>query len=67
MAPPGRSFGGALTDGGSAVAADSLGNVVAAGHFEHSIDFGCAEPLQAVGDSDFFVVKLAPQPQSGAA
>ncbi|MBW2459620.1 MAG: hypothetical protein JRI68_34320 [Deltaproteobacteria bacterium] len=53
-------FGGTLADEGVSVAADVLGNVVVVGHFEHSIDFGCTEPLEAVGDSDFFVVKLAP-------
>jgi hypothetical protein len=44
---------------GSSVAADQEGNVVGAGRFEGSIDFG-GGPLVCMGTSNGFVVKLGP-------
>ena len=55
-----RPFGGVLLDDAASVATDSAGSLVAVGRFEHTIDFGCKPKLDAVGDTDFFVVKLGP-------
>ncbi|MDF2693090.1 MAG: hypothetical protein K0S65_1473, partial [Labilithrix sp.] len=48
---------------GSAIAADAMGNLFAAGHFANSIDFGSgahASARGAFGADDVFLAKLAP-------
>ncbi|RLB48999.1 MAG: hypothetical protein DRI90_24925 [Deltaproteobacteria bacterium] len=55
-----RPFGGVLHDGATSIATDSGGNLVVVGHFEHALNLGCGATLEAVGDSDFFIAKLAP-------
>jgi hypothetical protein len=55
-----RSAGDQLPQGGSAVASDSAGNVVVAGHFEGIIDLG-GGPVQSVEAADAFVEKLDPE------
>ncbi|MBI4699845.1 MAG: PQQ-binding-like beta-propeller repeat protein [Deltaproteobacteria bacterium] len=55
----GKRFGDASKQMGDAVAVDAGGDVVVAGHFEGSVDFG-GGPLTSVGGYDLFVVKLDP-------
>ncbi|TKC94609.1 hypothetical protein E8A74_48255 [Polyangium fumosum] len=52
-----RAYGAAGGDEGSAVAVDPAGNVIVAGHFRNTINFG-AGTLTAVGLDDLFVLKL---------
>lgn len=49
--------GGAGDDSGRRVAVDASGNIVVAGHFSTSIDFG-AGPLQSAGGVDIFIAKF---------
>jgi len=42
------------------VAVDPSGNIVIAGYFHHSLDFGGSAPLNSAGGRDAFVVKLDP-------
>jgi Beta-propeller repeat len=44
---------------GTSVAADSAGNMLAAGYFSGTLDFGQG-PLKSAGGSDIFVSKIAP-------
>ncbi|MDI1427988.1 hypothetical protein [Polyangium sorediatum] len=52
-----RAYGAAGGDEGSAVAVDPAGNVIVAGHFRNTINFGVGT-LTAVGLDDLFVLKL---------
>jgi hypothetical protein len=52
-----RRAGGTGDDRAVAVATDAAGNVVLAGFFSDTIDFG-GGPLVSAGSSDIFVVKL---------
>jgi hypothetical protein len=52
-----KRFGGAQTDGGSAVATDPQGNVLLTGAFSANINFGQG-PLQSGGGWDAFVAKF---------
>jgi hypothetical protein len=53
-----REFGSADLDSATAVAIDSIGNVVIAGLFFDSVNFGGGQ-LTSAGDSDVFLLKLA--------
>jgi hypothetical protein len=55
-----RSFGDAALQVGWSVAVDAAGDVVLAGYFEGSMDFG-GGPLTSAGSVDAFVAKLDPQ------
>jgi hypothetical protein len=52
-----KRFGGAGYQQGCAVAIDSAGNVVVAGEFESTVDFG-GGPLTSAGSYDIYVAKL---------
>lgn len=52
-----KAFGGPGYDVAGAVAVDSKGNIILAGSFEQSVDFG-GGPLTSAGLTDIFVVKL---------
>ena len=54
-----KRFGGAGVDYGHAVAADSRGNLVVAGYFQGTADFG-GGPLTSAGGFDIFVAKYSP-------
>ncbi len=53
-----RQFGGPLSQEGDAVATDSDGNVVFAGHMQGSVDYGGAQPLSCGTNSDIVLIKL---------
>jgi hypothetical protein len=53
-----RGFGGSSGDTGLGVAADGFGNVVAAGLFEGTVDFG-GGPLVGAGSGDMFLAKFS--------
>ncbi len=55
-----KSFGGLLSDVCNTVAVDSNNNVVLAGFFQESIDFGLGPLTTVAGGADIFVVKLNP-------
>ncbi len=52
-----KQFGGQSVQLGRAVAADSTGDVLVAGRFRSTVDFG-GGPLMSAGQEDVFVVKL---------
>src|SRR5439155_25059398 len=54
-----KRFGGAGVDYSHAVAADSRGNLVVAGYFQGTADFG-GGPLTSAGGFDIFVAKFSP-------
>ena len=51
-----RALGDTLSDGAYGVASDSAGNVLLAGSFQGTVDFG-GGPLTSAGGSDIFVAK----------
>jgi len=53
----GRSFGGVGDQDGGGIAVDASGNVVIAGSFWNTVDFG-GGPLVSAGDWDVFVARL---------
>lgn len=55
----GKAFGGPGNDFATDVAADGAGQVVVAGRFEETLDFG-GTPLASAGETDLFVAKLSP-------
>ncbi|MEP7122994.1 MAG: hypothetical protein ABJE95_18850 [Byssovorax sp.] len=55
----GQRGGGAFSDSGKGVAADSTGNVVLTGNFHGTVDFGTG-PLVSAGGADIFVAKFGP-------
>jgi hypothetical protein len=52
-----KRYGGMEGDGATSVAVDSTDNIIVAGHFKGSVDFGGPVPLGAVGESNIFVAK----------
>jgi len=52
-----RSFGGAASDEATAVGMDGGGNIVVAGNFAGTVDFGLG-PLHSAGGTDVFVLRL---------
>lgn len=54
-----KRFGGVSNDSAATVVADGAGNIVVAGAFVTSIDFG-GGPFVGIGDEDAFVAKLDP-------
>lgn len=54
-----RAFGGAGTDGGTALAIDGSGNTIVTGHFFGTVDFG-GGPIVGAGGSDIFVARYGP-------
>ena len=54
-----KSFGGVGTDDGRAIVYDATGNLVAAGDFSDSVDFGTG-PVMSQGALDAFLVKMTP-------
>jgi len=55
-----RRFGGSGFDAGACVAVDKDGNIVVAGTFQESVDFGGGTLISA-GGRDIFLLKLDPQ------
>jgi hypothetical protein len=55
-----KRFGSATSGGaGLSIAADANGNVITAGFFQGTVDFG-GGPLTSAGDSDVYVLKFSP-------
>ena len=54
-----KRFGDAGTQAANAIAADASGNVIVAGRFEGTVDFG-GGALTSAGLSDIFIVKFKP-------
>jgi hypothetical protein len=54
-----RSVGGAGDDGAGGIAVDNSGNLVVAGHFAQSVNFGDGVAATAGGFGDVFVAKYA--------
>lgn len=52
-----RSYGGSSSDQGKAIAVDYLGNVIVAGYFYNTVDFG-GGPITSNGSNDIFLLKL---------
>ena len=55
-----QRFGSQGSEKVSGVAVDASGNVIFAGHFNGTVDFGTGSPLTSAGPSDIFVAKLDP-------
>ena len=53
-----RRFGGQGSEFVYAVAVDPTGNILLAGNFTGTVDFGSGSPLTSAGPSDVFVAKL---------
>jgi hypothetical protein len=56
-----QRFGGAGSEGGTAVAVDGLGNVLVTGYFPGTIDFGGGN-LSSAGNNEIFLVKFGGDP-----
>lgn len=54
-----KRFGNTGPDGAEGVAVDGAGNVVTAGYFSGSVDFG-GGPLACAGEADSFIAKFGP-------
>lgn len=54
-----KSYGGSMTDSGSAVTIGAGANVLATGYFTQSANFGCGQ-IQSASQYDGFVVKTTP-------
>jgi len=55
-----RRFGGTGTDVARAVAVDAAGNVVVAGYFEGTVDFGGGPLTSGAGSTNVFVARYSP-------
>jgi len=55
-----KRLGGSGTDFGCVVTTDAIGNVLVAGVFEGSVDFGSGTPLASAGGYDVFLAKYTP-------
>jgi hypothetical protein len=53
-----RAFGGPGSDRGLSAAFDAVGDVLLAGSFEGTVDFG-AGPLTSAGATDIFLVRIS--------
>jgi len=55
-----RLYGSPATQYITGVTADSMKNILVAGHYETTLDFGTGNILTSTGNLDLFLAKLAP-------